>query len=250
MGLFATIPSSNVGTRVIFSIVLLSALSVACSKNNGQSENPPGWGSALIKDEKRYAAVPSLIISYVDYPIFDIHLLLSADNETAFRDSITLPSVFPDADTHYWGGKRYSDGGPGTIAWDRTWSDTKQYKIWWRRVVDPVAFAASTTYDAYTTRASQPGTAWCEAIVVLNKPLPQTPGHFVLHFYPDGRVESDLSALTHDPAYDPPYRHLDNAEDSRHTRQERNALSTLRGVPCIREIPNPYFGLQRPVRMY
>lgn len=127
---------------------------------------------------------------------------------------------------------------------------TKRYKIWWQRVVDPVAYAAANHYDAYTTRATQPGTAWCEAIVTLNKPLPPIPGHFVLHFYPDGRVEGDVSALKHDPSRDPTYSPLDNAEEPRHTERDRPTLKTLRGAPCIKEVPNPYFGTKRPVRMY
>ena len=233
----------------IFGVFLLSVLATACSEWNTNSAIPPGHGSSLIKDKARYTAVSSMIVSYVDYPIFDVRLLLSEDQSTAFRDAIILPSVFPDNATANWVTKRASDGMGGDIAWDRTWPITKTYRIWWNRVVDPVAFASVNSYDRYTSRRSQPGTAWCEAIVVLNKPLPAIPGHFVLHFYPDGHIEADISAMHHDPSRDPPYRLLDTAESPRNAQHEVRSLQGLKGRPCIKEIPNPYFGEVRPIKM-
>ena len=233
----------------IFAVVLLAAFATACSERITNSAIPPGHGSSLIKDKVRYTAVSSMIISYVNYPIFDVRLLLSEDRRTAFRDAIILPSVFPDNATGNWVTKRVSNGMGGDIAWDRTWPVTKSYRIWWNRVVDPVAFASANSYDRYTSQRSQPGTVWCEAIVVLNKPLPAIPGHFVLHFYSDGHVEADISAQHHDPSRDPPYRLLDTAESPRNSQREVRSLKGLEGRPCIKEIPNPYFGEVRPIKI-
>lgn len=217
----------------------------------------PGWGAAIIKDKSRYEAVDTMTISYVDYELPEVHLLLLSNDEIAFKYSLRLPAIYHDKNNK-WGGIEFSNGGNtggSQIAWDRNWPLQKQYKIWWQRVVDADLYSKRGQYDQYTSKSAEPGTTWCEAVITLNKPLPKTPGHFIIHFYPDGHIEGDLSTIIEDPLWkDDPwniskYKVLNNAEKPRFTFEERTKLTSLVDKPCIKQIPNPYYGLPKPIQM-
>ncbi len=201
----------------------------------------PGWGAGVIEDNVRYQAVDALVISYLDYSILDIHMLLLPNEKLAFRYALELPSIHTSQSEEKWGG---ISSKSLAIAWDGTWPANKRFKIWWQRLVDQVAYdAAGGSYDKYTMIAAQPGTAWCEAVVTFNKPLPADPGHLIFHFYPNGKIDTDISVQKRGLEADL----VNAAEVPRFTKRNRAQLATLKNAPCLKQIANPYYGTRRPL---
>jgi hypothetical protein len=187
-----------------------------------------------VYDDKtgRYQSISFLTQSYLDYDTYETFVLPIDKSELAY--AIHAPGVQPTQNAKNWGGTRAGND----FVWDRHWKTPIRFKVWWERVVDMEIFEKSGPYDKYTSKNAAPGTAWCEAIITIEKPIPKEPGYFVLHFYPDGHVESYISEL----------KELE-AEEPRVKFEDRLKLPVLKGKPCLKEISNPYFGLPRPIPM-
>jgi hypothetical protein len=97
-------------------------------------------------------------------------------------------------------------------------------------MVDKELYKSSTgPYDQYTSKATRPGLAWCEGFIILTHPPSRIEEAYIaLHFFPDGRVESDING---EPKVDIAKRH---------------ELPTLLNKVCIKQIPNPFYGKKNP----
>ncbi|WP_165973895.1 hypothetical protein [Paucimonas lemoignei] len=179
----------------------------------------------------RYKSMSFLVNSYLDYMVLHISVLPIDKNELQY--SVAAPGVNPELSMNRWGGS----ASGYDFTWDKTWKTPKQFKVWWQRIVDPDEYAKNKIDARYLIKETERGTAWCEAIITINNPLPEEPGYFILHFYPDGHVDAYISEL----------KELE-AEQPKVKFEDRMKLSVLREKPCLKEIPNPYYGLPKPVQ--
>ena len=126
------------------------------------------------------------------------------------------------------------------MAWDWRWTTPKKFKVWWFRIVDEKAYATSNSYyDKYVSKSSHPGAAWCEGEITIDRPPEKGASNsIILHFYPDGRVESEMDA----------YDNLDHQRSiPRVDIAKRNEQPKLTGRACLKEIANPFYGRKEPV---
>lgn len=178
----------------------------------------------------RYKTMGILTHSYLDFDFYGAYLLPA--NAKVLGEGIPIPSVQPTREPEKWGGSQAN----GRFTWDSRWPATMQFKIWWERVVNPPQ--PSGTYDKYTEKRSAPGTVWCESLLTIYGPAPRDPRYLILHFYPDGHIEGEITK-----AGDL------NSQAPRFIASNPPSLPSLRDRPCIKEIPNPYFGTARPIQI-
>jgi hypothetical protein len=219
--------------RISFIVLLaFASLLVGCEKPEDKDRLMTMDDSVVHRDTARYARLILSTRSYFDYDIYGVYLLPAEKN--SLSDAMAAPSLAPSQDPDKWGAAESGN----SFFWDRNWATPKRFKVWWFRVVNPELFHSekNNRYDPYTTKETWPGAAWCEAVITVDKPPPIQPGHFILHFYPDGHVESYISALKEE-----------DAERMRFTTADREKLPVLNGKPCLKEIANPFFGMKKPI---
>ena len=132
-----------------------------------------------------------------------------------------------------------------TVPWSDQWATPKTFKVLWYRVHDAAAFAAhgGSPYEKYEVRQTSPGSVWCESLVTIaHPPVKGRHNELVIHFYPDGHLEADIGE---DVPVD-----ASPAQLARVDFRQRETLPGLGGKPCLKEVPNPYFGKQRPMEMH
>ena len=216
---------------LLLSFVLISAMP-ACGRDD-ESLNPFGHNDSKLSDP-RYVIIEIGAFNYTDYDIYNVYLLPPDKDSLDYAahgegERATRPNAA------YWSG----GGGesPG-MAWNLHWTTPKKFKVWWFRVVDEKAFAASNHFDKYANKNTDPGAAWCEGeITVTRPPEKDASNSIVLHFYPDGRVEGDMD--TYRPWHRQSVPKVDIAK--------RNEQPKLTGRACLKEIANPFYGRKKPI---
>ncbi len=211
--------------------IAVAMLITACSRADPEAESF-GTGASSKWNDPNYDIITAGAYNYTDYNIFNVWLLPPSSNslDDAASDDGALPTL-PNATAWSGGG-----GMQPSIAWDMRWKTPKTFKVWWQRIVDPIAYKASTSYDRYIHRETEPGTAWCEGeITVTRPPNKDKSGGLMLHFFPDGRVEGDIDQSVEGPAPKVPF-------------SQRGRLPKLAGRACLKEVPNPYYGRQKPLQ--
>lgn len=119
---------------------------------------------------------------------------------------------------------------------------TKQTKPITLRVVWAVKFDEKKykegydKFDDYTNPGNPPGVAWCEALTTIRQPYPVNPGKLILEVFPDGSVKSHFTAAS-DPQ---------EALWPLPKEQYSNLPRLPEGQPCLKQISNPLYGLERP----
>lgn len=178
----------------------------------------------------RFRKMGILTHSYLDYDFYGAFLLPINSNQ--LEDALPIPSVQPSREPGRWGGSQAN----GLFTWDTRWRTPKVLKVWYERVMNEKLTPSGPRYDKYTERRSAPGTVWCEATVTIYASPPDDPGYLIFHFYPDGHIESEISALLNIAAASP-----------RYTERDRGNLTKLTSQSCTKQIDNPYFGTKRPI---
>lgn len=186
---------------------------------------PRKYGNRLHND--RYKTMSVATYNYTDHDIYGVFILpedkSNLDYATNARGSPAAPIKKKD-----WDWRAQEDA----ISWDYRWKTPKRFKIWWERMVDKELYQANTApYDEYTSKATQPGLAWCEGFITLNRPPSRIEhAYIVLHFFPDGSVEGDING------------------EPRVQISKHHELPKLINRACIKQIPNPFYGRKKPVR--
>ncbi len=108
-------------------------------------------------------------------------------------------------------------------------------RVIWAVVFDRAKHDAAD-YDPYTNKDSPPGTRWCEAIAPIQQPYPADPGELILELFPDGTMKAHLSSVS-----EPLEASIPLSEE-----QIRDLPRLPEGQYCLKEIPNPMYGLERP----
>ncbi|MDR2853476.1 MAG: DUF3304 domain-containing protein [Burkholderiaceae bacterium] len=220
----------------IAAILLVASmlLLAACDPMSKIEKESLGPGeSAKWSDTDNFDIIGVGSYNYTDYDIYDVYLLPPDKNNLDYAaDGIGARATRRDA-TRWSGGR----GGNAGLAWNFRWTTPKKFKVWWWRVVDANVFHASHGYDRYTDKNTEPGTAWCEGeITVTHPPIKDKWGGLILHFFPDGHVEGDMDFSTEQPPQ--------KVELSKRDEQPR-----LMGQACLKEIPNPFYGRKKPIRI-
>jgi len=218
-------------TSVLLSLLVAAALMVGCKKTDA-ADDGLGPGEHAKWNDSNFEIIGAGAYNYTDYDIYDVFVLPPDKNDIKFA-----------ADTH--GGRAVPRGddrweltaGGASFAWDYRWTTPRKFKVWWFRIFDEEAnHASGGKYDKYTMKETQPGSAWCEGeIEVLHPPVPGRGGELIIHYYPDGHIEGDVDHSTEDA--------------SKVDIKKRDELPVLKDRPCLKEIPNPYFGKKKPTQM-
>lgn len=230
--------SFNIGGKtsalVVFAaaILVFPALSGCKNKYEGRLLSSIDDQEVYADKTGRYKSMSFLTQSYLDYTI--LHITVLPVEKNGIQYGVTAPAINPALYKEHWGGSLSGDD----LSWDTRWKTPKKFKVWWQKIFDEKKYSQSRLDDRYVIKEAEPGTAWCEAIVTIDKPLPLEPGYFILHFYPDGHVEAYISGL----------KELE-AEKPRIKYEERMKLPVLHGKSCLKEIPNPYYGMPRPIKI-
>jgi hypothetical protein len=218
-------------TKSIVSLLLSCVLLVGCKKAAPDESLAPG---ELAKWNDSNVDIISVgAYNYTDYDIYDVFLLPPDKSDLSFAASGHGARAIPrDEDRWALGG-----ASGANLAWDYRWTTPRKFKVWWFRIVDKNAYSASGgNYDKYTMKETRPGAAWCEGeIDVARGPTKGMGSDLILHFYPDGRVEGDVEIVTG------PVARVDI--------RKRDELPVLTDRPCLKEVPNPYFGKKKPIQM-
>lgn len=226
---------------LIFALPLLLCATLGACKDKHEDRLLSAIDDEEVYNDKtgRYQSIDFLVYSYFTYPILGIKILPVDKNGLEY--SIGAPPIFrniygtdPELPPTSWVGS--SSGNE--IVWDKKWTTPKQFKIWWERIVDLKLYIKSPKYDYYTEKQTRAGTAWCEATITISKAPPKETGYFILDFYPDGQVDARISE----------FKDL-TAEEPMVKDEDRTKLPVLTDKPCLKEIPNPYYGLTKPIQM-
>jgi hypothetical protein len=190
--------------------------------------------------------------NYTNNQIVGIYILQPQKNDINGAGSTSGQQVTPNGEEKWRG-----TGISGSVAWSNVWKPPYKFKIWWEHVFDknldkksgsyPKGGGMFDPYDPYTTKQTRPGTAWCEYEIEIketyNEPYGDPfPGRFRdnlnLYFYPDGTVRGHLVFSG---------EYSDDKNPPREDIKRRGELPVLQGKPCIKEVPNPYYGKPKPI---
>jgi hypothetical protein len=215
-------------------LTLLAIATAACSR--GSTDGQPlsfGTSSDSKWDDPNIDIITAGSYNYTDYDIYGVYLLPPNGKSLDDAASAEGARATPQSYSHWEGGP----GGSPSLAWDFRWKTPMKMKVWWERVVDKNSLHESAgSYDQYTQKETQPGMAWCEGeITITQPPLKDKTSGILMHFFPDGRVEGDMNFVI----------------DRRPVKVDiakRNELPKLVGRPCLKEIPNPFYGRKKPVQ--
>jgi len=128
-------------------------------------------------------------------------------------------------------------GSGALIPWDAKSTKPVTLRVVWAVVYDEKANkeqADSNSYDPYTNPDSPAGTAWCEAIVTIEQPYPPDPREIVFELFPDGTMKAHVPARS------------DKPEAEKSPPDYDKSASLPAGKYCLKEIPNPMYGLPKP----
>jgi len=228
----STLSRSSRKTSVLLSLLVVAALMVGCKKTDA-ADDSLGPGEHAKWNDSNFDVLSVGVYNYTDYGIYDLFLLPPDKNDLEFAAQASGGRAIP-RDEDEWA----LEGASGAnLAWDYRWTTPRKFKVWWFRIVDEAAFHASgSKYDKYAMKETVAGAAWCEGeIVVTRGPVKGKSSYLILHFYPDGRIEGDMQSFSDlDPKVD---------------IKKRDELPILKDRPCLKEIPNPYFGKKKPTQM-
>lgn len=132
------------------------------------------------------------------------------------------------------GEKILAASGACCFVWDLPLNKPSSVRVVWSEVYDIGLFngEASKHYDERGSRAAQPGSRWCQAIVEVPAfQGAERPSGLYLHFLPDGLIHAELGG-----ALVPPLR-------SEVVHQHRTGPSPAQR--CREEIENPWYGIPR-----
>jgi hypothetical protein len=226
--------------RSLSVMTLAAALALSgCSQNKVEREGY-GPGETEKWEDPNFRIIAVGAYNYTDYDIGTVFLLPPDKKDIDYAAS-TSGGRATESNASKWEGG--VEGRPA-LAWDLRWKSPKKFKIWWFRVVDKAAFVGDkSNYDIYTNPSSGAGGAWCEYEFEVEEkfgepfgpPYPQRyRDQMVLYFFPDGTVQGHLEF-----AVDSDIQLVDIAK--------RNELAKLKDRPCLKEVPNPFYGKKRPV---
>jgi hypothetical protein len=216
----------------LISVLSIASILVGCKdRYEGRLLNPDD--TKLHSDKKRFKSLNLHTISYLDKRVYGAYILPAEKNQLAY--SINIPSIYIYQTQEDWG---YGANG-NDFYWDRKWKTPKQFKVWWFLEVDAELFKKNNKYDDRTNKETQPGAAWCEAIITINEPPSWDDEEFAFTFYPDGHVEAEIRKFIKDQKL-----------KSKYTFATNHLLPVLKDKPCLHEIPNPFYGLKKPIHQY
>jgi len=219
-------------TSVLLSLLVAAALMVGCKKTDA-ADDGLGPGEHAKWNDSNFDMLGVGAYNYTDYDIYNVYLLPPDKNDLQFAATGHGARSIP-RDEEKWA----LEGASGAnLAWDYRWTTPRKFKVWWFRIVNMEAYHASGgKYDKYTMKETDPGAAWCESeIVVARGPVKGKGEDLILHFYPDGHIEGAFEQVTG------PVSTVDI--------KKRDELPVLKDRPCLKEIPNPYFGKKKPTQM-
>jgi len=218
-------------TRVLLLLLVVVALMGGCQKA-GSADETLGPGDLAKWNDPRFEIIGVGMYNYTSYDIFGL-LILPPDKNSIEFAAHGFGSRATPRNAVEW----VPSGGGASLAWDIRWTAPRKFKVWWFRVVDAEAYHKSGGgYDKYTMKHTEPGAAWCEGeIEVTRAPASNKIAGLTVHIYPDGHIEGDVVASSED---------LPRVDIKR-----RDELPILRDRPCLKEVPNPYFGRKKPIQM-
>lgn len=126
-------------------------------------------------------------------------------------------------------------GASCCFLWNKKQTKPVTLRVVWAVVFDRAQHDAAN-YDPYTSKESPPGTRWCEAIIPIQQPYPANPEELILELFPNGEMKAHFSSVS-----DPPEASMPLSEE-----QYRDLPGLPEGQYCLKEIPNPMYGLERP----
>jgi hypothetical protein len=219
--------SNSMVARIVKRSLALIALTLATAcKHDGKSEDLKSPAVDRFGDPA-YEVVNVGTYNYTRNDIYDVYILQPGSDDID-RASRAVGGLAPDKDAVNWQGI----GIMATLAWDWRWRTPKRFDLIWLNVFDRKAYESAANYNAYKSRETAPGSAWCRLDVTVNVPPERGKGNlFLLHFFPDGHV-----ATSRVEEFPLPVADFAN----------RDSLPVLRGTPCIHTVPNPKFGKQEP----
>lgn len=191
--------------------------------------------AALIKEyvEKTFTATS---YNYTQYGLFNVRFKLAT---SAFKadEAASGGTVFPGtADTVVLddGRKINFSAGNCCFVWDQALNKPVSMRVVWSVVSDFDLFngESSKDYDERASKASQPGSRWCQALVEIPAYAgTQRPDTLYFHFLPDGTVRAEFGTSSVPPL------------SSKVLRQHGTDLP--RPQLCKQEIENPWYGIPR-----
>jgi len=224
----ASINSNTSALRIsLLGLTALVMLVILASCKQGDSSNGFG-GSAVDKiGDPHFQVLTVASYNYTDSNIYDVYL---SDNRSNDIDTASLAAGSLAAPQNATGWEYPHP--TAAVAWDDRWMLPKTIHVFWESVFDKAAYEAAHAYNAYESKDTQAGSAWCEYEVKINTAPDKTKNEMlVLNFYPDGTVSGELQ---------------DSPSHASVDFRDRRKLSTLTGSHCVRQIPNPKFGKKAP----
>lgn len=228
----STLSQSSRKASVLLSLLVAAALMVGCKRTDA-ADDSLGPGESAKWNDSNFDVLGVGVYNYTDYGIYDLFLLPPDKNDLEFAAQASGGQPVRRGKD-----KWALEGASGAnLAWDYRWTTPRKFKVWWFRIVDKEAnHAAGGKYDKYTMKETQPGSAWCEGEIEITRgPVKGKGEDLILHFYPDGHIEGAFEQVT--------------GPVSRVDIKKRDELPVLKDRPCLKEIPNPYFGKKRPIQM-
>lgn len=191
--------------------------------------------AALIKGyvEKTFTATS---YNYTQYSLFGVSFKLATYPFKA-DEAAGGGTVFPGtADTVALDNGQNINFSAGNCCfiWDQPLNKPVSIRVVWSVVYDFDLFngESSKGYDDRTSKASQPGSRWCQALVDIPAYVgTQRPNTLYFHFLPDGTVQAELGTFSVPPL------------SSNVVRQHGVNLSHPQF--CKQEIENPWYGIPR-----
>lgn len=213
------------------SILLLLSFFISLALGGCRSKEQE---TALVNDyvKKTFTATS---YNYTPHGLFGIRFKVAS---VPFRIDETAGggTVFPaTADTVALDDGRLINFSAGNccFTWDRPLAKPVLIRVVWSVVYDLDLFngESSKNYDDRTSKISQPGSRWCEALVEIPAYAgTQRPDTVFFHFLPDGSVQAELGTAIQPLSADA-------------VRQHSTTLA--RPQYCKQEIENPWRGVPR-----
>ena len=210
---------------IAFFCALLMASLTACKQGDGSGSF---HGAAVDKFGDPNSEVLTVAsFNYTRSNIYDVYLSDNDSNDIAAASLASGNQATPD-NAQAWA----LPAPTASVAWDYRWKLPKTMHIVWESIFDKAAYDGAHGYNAYNSKASQPGSAWCEYDVRIDQAPDKTKSNVLaLNFYPDGTVSAAMQAGAASPLVD---------------IKDRNSLRVLAAGHCLHEIANPKFGKGEP----
>jgi hypothetical protein len=158
--------SNSMVARIVKRSLALIALTLATAcKHDGKSEDLKSPAVDRFGDPA-YEVVNVGTYNYTRNDIYDVYILQPGSDDID-RASRAVGGLAPDKDAVNWQGI----GIMATLAWDWRWRTPKRFDLIWLNVFDRKAYESAANYNAYKSRETAPGSAWCR-LGNISAPLP------------------------------------------------------------------------------